>query len=143
MLFSSMTFLWIFFPIVVAGTLLIKNKYQNIFLLLASLIFYAWGEPIYVILMLFSILFNWAFGILIENVPRYKKGFLVACISVNLMLLGYYKYYNFFVESLNKVFNGSFVIQTREIALPIGISFFTFQALSYVIDLYRGKKKAR
>lgn len=143
MLFSSMTFLWIFFPIVVIGTLLIKDKYQNIFLLLASLFFYAWGEPIYVILMLFSILLNWGFGNLIENVPKYKRGFLVVCISINLMLLGYYKYYNFFVESLNKIFNGSFIIPTREIALPIGISFFTFQALSYVIDLYRGNCKVQ
>ena len=143
MLFSSMTFLWIFFPIVVVVTFLIRDKYRNIFLLLASLFFYAWGEPIYVILILFSIVINWSFGILLENLPKYKNILLVLCITINLLLLGYYKYYNFFVELFNRLFGERGIAETKEIVLPIGISFFTFQALSYVIDLYRGNCKVQ
>ena len=144
MLFSSMTFLWIFFPIVVVGAFILKGEiqYQNIFLLLASLIFYAWGEPIYILLMLVSILLNWLSGILINQLPRYKKGLLVGCIIINLSLLSCFKYYNFFISTLNAIL-GVEIFDARDIALPIGISFFTFQALSYVIDLYRGNCKVQ
>lgn len=142
MLFSSMTFLWIFLPIVILGTALLRKvKLQNVFLLIASLIFYAWGEPIYVILMLFSIFINWSFGIVIDKYQKYKKICLIVCIAINLSLLGYFKYYNFFVNSINSLLNTN--IAAKQIALPIGISFFTFQALSYVIDLYRGNCKVQ
>lgn len=142
MLFSSMTFLWIFLPVVVLGTILLRKvKFQNVFLLIASLIFYAWGEPIYVILMLFSIFINWGFGIVIDKYEKIKKICLVFCIAINLLLLGYFKYYNFFVNSINGIFLTN--IEVKQIALPIGISFFTFQALSYVIDLYRGNCKVQ
>lgn len=144
MLFSSMTFLWVFFPIVVLGSLLLRNKtkYQNIFLLVVSLLFYAWGEPVYVLLMLLSITVNWLFGVWIDKLPHYKKYLLVVCIVINLLLLGYFKYYNFLANSINNVLRSE-VLSARNIALPIGISFFTFQALSYVIDLYRGNCKVQ
>ena len=137
MLFSSMVFLWVFLPVTVIATVLFKPKYHNYFLLLASLIFYAWGEPVYVLLMLFSIIVNWSFGLFIHRFERHKKWLLLLCAVINLGLLGYYKYFNFFVDTFNKLFGGE-IIPPRDIALPIGISFFTFQALSYVIDLYRG-----
>ena len=98
-----MVFLWIYFPIVVLGSYIIKNKWRNLFLLIASLFFYAWGEPIYVFLMMFSIVFNWFFGLLIEKYKKYKKTMIAICIIGNIIILGYFKYYNFLVSSLNKV----------------------------------------
>ena len=144
MLFSSNIFLWSFLPIVLIGNYLIKHKYSNIFLLIASLIFYAWGEPVYIILMFFSIFINWLSGLSIDRVKTVinKKLILVSCIVVNILLLGYFKYYDFLVQSFNKLM-GAEIIAARQIALPIGISFFTFQALSYVIDLYRGNCKVQ
>ena len=141
MLFSSMTFLWIFLPIVITVTILLKKvKYQNIFLMFASLFFYAWGEPVYVILMLFSIALNWTTALLMDKFKSHKGILLVLCIFINLSLLGYFKYYNFFAGSVNKLFSAE-VMAFKDIALPIGISFFTFQTLSYVIDFYRGNCK--
>lgn len=137
MLFSSNIFLLLFFPITVIVNSLIKPKYSNYFLLAASLLFYAWGEPVYVLLMLFSILINWGFGLIINKYPLHRQLSLVLCIAINLLLLAYYKYYNFFISSINHI-AGSQVFSIKEIVLPIGISFFTFQSLSYVVDLYRG-----
>lgn len=142
MLFSSMLFLWLFLPICILGNYLLKKEYRNYFLLIMSLIFYAWGEPIYVLLMLFSIFLNWFFGLCIEYKPKFKRFALGLCIVLNLLLLGYFKYYNFFVDNFNALFNGE-ILPVKNIALPIGISFFTFQALSYVIDLYRGDCKVQ
>ncbi len=137
MVFSSMTFLWIFFPIVfVLGMIIRKPAIQNILLLIASLIFYAWGEPSYIWILLASITLNWAFGMLIAKFDAHKKLFLVLDIIANLGLLGYYKYTNFFFDTVRKVIPSAPV---TSIVLPIGISFFTFQAMSYVIDLYRGR----
>ncbi len=140
MLFSSMLFVWVFLPIVVIGNFLLKKEYRNFFLLIASLIFYAWGEPKYVLLMLLSIFLNWTFGLLIEKSQKHKKAVLVLCIALNLALLGYFKYYNFLANNVNAIFSGQ-VLPVKNIALPIGISFFTFQAMSYVIDLYRKECK--
>jgi alginate O-acetyltransferase complex protein AlgI len=137
MLFSSNIFLFLFLPIVIIVNWLIKPKYSNIFLLLASLLFYAWGEPIYVLLMLFSVVINWGFGLLISKYQARKRILLIACVAINLLILGYFKYFNFFIDVINSCFNKQ-LLSFREIALPIGISFFTFQALSYVIDLCRG-----
>ena len=138
-----MVFLWIFFPIVCILSFLIrKPKYQNIVLLIASLLFYAWGEPRYILLLLFSVLMNWAFGLLMEKYEERKKLFLILSMIGNLSLLGYFKYCNFFLNTLDHLL--PFVkIPRTDIALPIGISFFTFQAMSYVIDLYRGQYKAQ
>lgn len=143
MLFSSMTFLWIFLPVVIISTLCIPNiKYQNTVLLFSSLLFYAWGEPVYVFLMLLSIALNWGFGLLIDKMDKYRKIWLVLCVLTNLSLLGYFKYYDFFASAINSVASSE-LVSIRNIALPIGISFFTFQALSYVIDVYRGDCKVQ
>lgn len=136
MLFSSSIFLLLFLPTVIIVNFFIKTKYSNYFLLAASLVFYAWGEPIYVLLMLASIVLNWSFGLLIAKHEKHKTWLLGLCVAANLLILGYFKYYNFFVHSINSLI-GRQLISPRQIALPIGISFFTFQALSYVIDLYR------
>lgn len=136
MLFSSMIFLWGFLPIVVLGGCLLKGRKCNLFLLVASLLFYAWGEPVYVLVMLGSILFNWAAGLALDRAQR-KKPILVLSILVNLGVLGCFKYLGFLAEALNSL-AGRGLVPVPQIALPVGISFFTFQAMSYVIDLYRG-----
>lgn len=131
-----MIFLWVFLPIVFILTRILPKKTHNVLLLIASLIFYAWGEPVYILLMLVSILLNWLFGLWIA---RWRHPLpLTLDIIANLALLGYFKYFNFFVETVNAIVKQE-VLTVREIALPIGISFFTFQAMSYVIDLYRGR----
>lgn len=140
MLFSSTIFLWFFLPLTIIGNYLIKPKYSNILLLAASLIFYAWGEPICVLIMLASIVLNWGFGLLIHHsqASKRKKFLLVVCVILNLLILGYFKYLNFFADTINQVLQAN-VLTIPNIVMPIGISFFTFQALSYVVDLYRGE----
>lgn len=138
MLFSSMTFLWLFLPFTVIVNALLNPRYSNGFLLIMSLLFYAWGEPVYVLLMLLSILLNWLAGLLIGKVKKGKGALLFTDVLLNLSMLGLFKYYDFAAGSLNFLF-GREIMAVKNIALPIGISFFTFQALSYVIDLYRGK----
>ncbi len=143
MLFSSMVFLWCFLPVVLIGYYLLDKRWRNLFLLLTSLIFYAWGEPRYIVLMLCSILINYGGGITVGNPSAdsmRKKCCLALNILGNLALLGYFKYANFFVDSLNDVFPGV-IADFGKIALPIGISFYTFQGMSYVIDVYRGDVK--
>ena len=140
MVFSSVIFLWIFLPLVFLGNLLVGRKWSNIFLLLASLIFYAWGEPVRVIIMIFSVIINWAAGLLIEKTDH-KKLFLAAGVAVDLGFLAVFKYAGFFADIINGIFGADF-IPRPEIELPIGISFFTFQAISYIADVYRGKAKA-
>lgn len=145
MLFSSMVFIYLFLPIVLIFYYLFfrrSRKLQNIFLLFASLFFYAWGEPTFVLVMIFSILMNWLFGL---GIDKYKKegrtkevkGILTVSIILNLAILFVYKYLNFSVDTVCSIFN--ICSSIKQIALPIGISFFTFQAMSYVIDVYRGK----
>ena len=137
MLFSSTVFLFVFLPAVLLGSFLLSRSHraQNLLLLLASLLFYAWGEPVYVFLMLGSIAGNFLFGLAL-SASRRRKTWLVAAVCFNLGILFYFKYYNFTVSNLNALF--SLHLPVRSIALPIGISFFTFQAMSYVIDVYRG-----
>lgn len=141
MVFSSFIFLWTFLPIVFVGYFVIQDKYKNIFLLLASLVFYAWGEPKYILVMIFSVLVNYTVGLLIDKYNCYKSILLIIDIIVNLGLLGYFKYFNFGIEIINLSLNLN--IEVSNITLPIGISFFTFQILSYIIDLYRGQYKAQ
>lgn len=141
MVFSSMFFLWVFLPIAMIGYYLAKDDYKNIFLLFASLVFYAWGEPTYIFLMLLSITVNWLLALLLERYISARTMIFVIDICFNVILLGYYKYFNFLVEIINNIFHKSFV--KNDIALPIGISFFTFQILSYIIDLYRREYKAQ
>ncbi|MCR5369285.1 MAG: MBOAT family protein [Clostridium sp.] len=191
MLFSSIVFIWIFLPCVLLGNFLLQkaggNRAANVLLLFASIFFYAWGEPVYVLLMLFSIALNWSSGMALGMVkaraasqnapgesaagtaaeaarkedpaaaaekpvgaagkaeeaavsaakPAAAKAILAVCVIMNLALLGYFKYAGMFVETVNALTGADFAVP--QIALPIGISFFTFQALSYVIDVYRGE----
>lgn len=138
MVFSSAIFLLRFLPIVFILNYVVKKEYSNILLLAASLIFYAWGEPYLVFLMMASIIINWSVGKVIGRTSgNVKKVVLAAGILCNLGILGYYKYAGFFVSTLNKVCGQEF-LPVPEIALPIGISFFTFQAISYIADIYKG-----
>ena len=138
MVFSSMTFLWIFLPILLGIYFISKEKYRNIILLIFSLLFYSWGEPRYIVLMLFSIVINYILGIVLNkfSTKGKKKFIMIVAVLFNLGLLGYFKYYNFFASNVNNIF-GSMLVPIKNIALPVGISFYTFQIMSYVIDLYR------
>ena len=138
MLFSSMTFLWLFLPFTVVVNSLLNPRYSNLFLLIMSLLFYAWGEPIYVALMLLSILINYLCGRWIDKAKRGRGAILALDAMLNLGILGFFKYAGFFASSVNFLF-GREAIPVISLPLPIGISFFTFQALSYVIDVYRKK----
>lgn len=146
MIFSSVLFLFIFLPIVMAIYFLIYGRLKNVWLLIASLFFYSWGEPQYVFLMLVSILVNYILGIIME-IARQKKRLFYSnvCLSCTILfdigMLFYFKYFDFFVRNINQLFSVS--IQLKNIALPIGISFYTFQIMSYVIDVYRGKVQAQ
>lgn len=142
MVFSSATFLFYFLPISLAVYFTTPPRGKNFVLLLASLFFYAWGEPIYIVLMVFSILLNYVFGFLIHNARGGKssaKLMLGLAVAFNLLLLGFFKYANFLIANLNVFFDMG--IQAINLPLPIGISFYTFQAMSYLIDLYRGEVK--
>ena len=137
MVFSSLVFLCIFLPAVFLLYTVIPNlRVRNALLIIASLVFYAYGEPVYVLLMIGSSLLNYLCALWVDRGERKSKLALAVAVIVNLGVLGVFKYAGFFVSSLNSVTGLS--IPVPEIALPIGISFFTFQALSYVIDVYRG-----
>ena len=142
MLFSSMVFLWLFLPFTFVVYQILNDKYKNVFLLIMSLLFYAWGEPKNIVLMIAVVCINYIFGIFIDKYKKYKKIFLILCIISNLMILGYFKYYDFIVSNINRV-AGSEVLSLRGIILPIGISFYIFQTMSYVADLYRGDIKVQ
>ncbi|MBR3627864.1 MAG: MBOAT family protein, partial [Elusimicrobia bacterium] len=147
MLFSTMTFIFIFLPILCLIYFLSKRKYHNAILLIASLIFYAWGEPKYLAIMVLSIIINWLGAILIDkarqtyNKKALPKIYLLGTITLNLAILIYFKYFNFLINNFNSLFNGH--IDFIEIALPLGISFYTFQALSYVIDVFKQECKVQ
>ena len=144
MVFSSMLFLWIFLPLVLAAYYISPGKIRNGILVFFSLLFYAWGEPLYVFLMLFSVAVNFTGGILIEKYQTRKKKILVATLIINLGLLGYFKYFGTLTEAITGLFSADGTGTTLfQVALPIGISFYTFQALSYVIDVYRGEVPAQ
>ena len=132
-----MVFLWCFLPVDLLGCFLLQTKFRNGFLLAASLVFYAWGEPGYIWLMLISVAVNYLFGLLVDRTDGVRQKFLLALdVVANLWLLGYFKYANFFVDTVNQISPGA-IRGFGQIALPIGISFYTFQAMSYVIDVYR------
>ena len=147
MLFSSMIFLWFFLPLVFCSYYLIDKRFKNILLLISSIIFYAWGGVSYSLIMLFAIIINYIFALLIDKAIEYnnlknKKIYLALCIIINLSILGYFKYTNFIISIINSLSQNK-IIELTNIVLPIGISFYTFQALSYVIDVYRGHNKAQ
>lgn len=134
MVFSSLLFLYAFLPVCLLLYFLVPGLTgKNIVLLCASLVFYAWGEPVYVFLMLAVAALNWGFGLLLEKRP--EKLWLALCVALNLASLVVFKYAGFLVENCNALFGAAFRIP--QISLPIGISFYTFQALSYSVDVYR------
>ena len=141
MVFSSVAFLVYFLPIVVCLYYLAPAGMRNLLLLVMSLFFYAWGEPVYVILMIFSILLNYLTGIGLDyalyNKPSVTKLIVGINVLLNLSILGFFKYADFVINNINSIFDAN--IELLNLPLPIGISFYTFQAMSYVIDLYRGK----
>ncbi len=144
MLFSSMTFLFIFLPCLLLIYYIANNKYRNVILLVASLLFYAWGEPKYVILMLVSIIINYFFARAIDKFDGKKgirKMFLIISILFNLSFLFFFKYIAFLIQNVNGLFNVN--IKAPSLALPIGISFYTFQILSYVVDVYKKDVKVQ
>lgn len=136
MVFSSFTFLLIFLPVTILLYYLIpqdKKNLRNLVLLVMSLLFYAWGEPLYILLMLVSIVLNYLFGLAIHKFSR-KKLWLVISVIFNIGLLFFYKYSDFLITNINTIFSTE--IPLLELTLPIGISFYTFQIMSYVIDVY-------
>ena len=143
MIFSSIPFLFFFFPLFILLYFTLPFKYKNYILLLFSLIFYAWGEPIYILLMIFSSIVDFING---KNIEKYKddnkkkKFYLIISIIINISLLGFFKYADFFIKVINNILNLD--IPLLNLGLPIGISFFTFQTMSYSIDVYRGDVKA-
>ena len=138
MVFSSTIFLCVYLPLVLLGYYICPKKGRNLFLLIVSLVFYAWGEPKYVFLMMFSIVINYVFGLLMDkhrSDPKRMKLMLVLSVIIDLGLLSVFKYTDFIIRNVNAVFSTGFDL--LNIALPIGISFYTFQAMSYTIDVYR------
>lgn len=152
MVFSDLFFLFAFLPSFALFYLLAslvdrqggQNNYKNLVIVIFSLIFYAWGEPIYVFLLLFCVLINYLSGLTIDRQKKHRKLALGVGISLNLSILAIFKYAGFFVESFNFIlqyfdaFSG-LQIPVPQVALPIGISFYTFQSISYLIDVYRGE----
>ena len=142
MVFSSLMFMFIFLPVVLTVYYILPKKYRNIFLLIADLFFYGWGEPVLVSLMVFSIVINYLAGLLIEKNPARKKSILIVSVIIDLGLLAFFKYAGFITDNLNIIL--PFVhIPTVNVPLPIGISFYTFQIMSYTIDVYRGDTSAQ
>ena len=136
MLFSSITFLYYFLPLIIIFYFLVPFRFKNFVLLLFSLIFYSWGEPKYIILMILSIFCGYIEGLLIQKSveKKYSRWVLACSCCIHLGLLGYFKYFDFLIENINAL--GGHLSPLR-IALPIGISFYTFQIISYLIDVYR------
>ena len=139
MLFSSIEFLYYFLPIVIVLYFIVPKKFKNLILLISSLFFYFWGEPVYTLIMVVMALSGYIHGLLIDKFRGTKKSkvALVSSIVIGLSALAFFKYSNFFIENINHIFDSA--MSTLALALPIGISFYTFQILSYTIDLYRGK----
>ena len=141
MLFNSYIFIFFFLPISIIGFYLIKKIYYSnlavIWLVIVSLFFYGWWNIKYLILILFSIILNYFFGFILRK--QNKKIYLIFGISINILIIGYFKYSNFFIENINVFLKNEFILS--QIILPLGISFFTFQQITYLVDTYNGKKE--
>ncbi|MCM1300004.1 MAG: MBOAT family protein, partial [[Eubacterium] siraeum] len=156
MVFSSLTFMFVFLPIVLLLYYIVPKKLKNLFILISGIVFYAWGEPIYVVVMLISTMIDYFAGLIMnrfegKKIPR--RICLIVSIVMNLGLLGVFKYSGFIAENINAL-AGQNLINIKDLhffgidwlpmnMLPIGISFFTFQSMSYTIDLYLGKVKVQ
>lgn len=139
MLFTSISFLYYFLPIVLITYFIVPRKYKNLVLLIFSLIFYFYGEPKYIFLMLFEIFVAYIGAIAID---KYKsKSMFILALFIPIILLVVFKYTDFFITNINNIFNTKFKL--LNIALPIGISFYTFQIISYIVDVYKGKVKVQ
>ena len=138
MIFSSIPFLYYFLPVVLTLYFLTPGRYKNVTLLLSSIFFYSWGEPKNMLIMLLSVLISFCFGLLIEKNRDGKKAeiFCIISVVITLSFLLYFKYFDFFIENINAV--TGIGLPVLHIALPIGISFYTFQLISYTVDVYRG-----
>jgi D-alanyl-lipoteichoic acid acyltransferase DltB (MBOAT superfamily) len=143
MVFSSIIFIFGYLPVVLAGSFLLRKKIQawNIFLFFMSLCFYAYGEPDYIVLLLFIIIFNWGSGLVLHKFLRYRKLLLFITVLSDVLILFFVKYYSWIIQGIYHKFGLELPLQGSEIRLPIGISFFTFQAISYVVDVYYGNVK--
>ena len=138
MVFSSLSFLTLFLPLTILLYFAVPRRFRNLLLFLASLIFYAWGEPVYIVLMLFSSVVDYSHGLLLEKFdgrPGVRRALLISSVAINLSLLGFFKYAGLVVSTLNAALSLS--IPVPSVALPVGISFYTFQTMSYSIDVYR------
>ncbi len=139
MVFSSLVFLFVYLPVVLAVYYLIPSRWRNVWLFVVNLVFYGWGEPVYILLMLFSIVLNYASGLLIARFradTRRARRLLAANTTLNLALLVFFKYFDLLAGTINSLFGAS--LPLLGLTLPIGISFYTFQSMSYPIDVYRG-----
>lgn len=144
MVFSSLVFLFVFLPLVLFVYYLSPRRMRNGILFAVSLVFYAWGEPIYIVLMIFSTFADYAFGLALSNSnrsDRFRKWIVFASVVVNLSVLSFFKYADFVIETINGLAHTE--IPLVELPLPIGISFYTFQSLSYIIDVYRKEAEAQ
>ena len=135
MLFSSTTFLFLFLPTVILSYYIFPKKFHNAILLLASILFYAWGEPRYLLIMFATISTSYIGALLLTKYEKKSKLLLTLTVLIDIGFLMYFKYFNFILESINTIFSSN--ISLLNIALPLGISFYTFQALSYTVDVYR------
>lgn len=146
MIFSSIFFLFVFLPITLVLYFIVPGRIKNVILLIASLIFYAWGEPVYILLMVFSIVYNYLSGVEMEVYEKagktdQRRFIFILAVIVNLGILGFFKYYGFLLDNLSRLLPVK--ISYHPLSLPIGISFYTFQTLSYIIDVYRGNVKVQ
>ena len=146
MVFSSLLFLFRFLPLVLIVYYIVPRCLRNCVLLFMSLLFYAWGEPRYVWIMIFSTAVNYVHGILVEHFKNkekitWEKGMVISSVIINLLILGFFKYGDLLIHTVNQITGSGFGM--LEIALPIGVSFYTFQTMSYTIDVYRGNVKAQ
>ena len=141
MIFSSIEFLFFFLPIFLILYYVLPFKAKNVVLLIASLLFYSWGEPVYIFLMIISSILGYVFAILIDKASKhfYKCLLLLVSVIINVSILGFFKYADFLIDIINKFGTN---IEPLNIGLPIGISFFTFQIMSYIFDVYKGELKS-
>ncbi len=144
MLFNSMVFLWIFIPISILLYFMVDDKYKNLILVFLSIIFYAWGEPTYVVLLVASVVINYILTILMDKQieKNKRKVYFIIAIILNIGILVYYKYFNFLVHNIQNIFSLD-ISEVKKVPLPLGISFYVFSSISYIFDIYRKECKAQ